>query len=38
MRRSRAEGWAYQLKGARWLSPIVLLLLWELGSRIGLIP
>jgi sulfonate transport system permease protein len=38
MRRSHAEGWAYQLKGARWLSPIVLLLLWELGSRIGLIP
>jgi sulfonate transport system permease protein len=26
------------LSGARWVSPIVLLLLWELGSRIGLIP
>lgn len=24
--------------GGRWLSPIVLLLLWELGSRTGLIP
>ncbi len=37
MQRSGA-GWAYQLKGARWLSPIMLLLLWELGSRAGLIP
>jgi len=26
------------LKGARWLSPLALLLLWELGSRSGLIP
>lgn len=24
--------------GGRWLSPVLLLLLWELGSRIGLIP
>jgi sulfonate transport system permease protein len=24
--------------GARWVSPVVLLLLWELGSRLGLIP
>ena len=38
MPRSRTGRWAYQLKGARWLSPIVLLLLWELGSRTGLIP
>ena len=27
-----------RLKRARWLSPLVLLLLWELGSRSGLIP
>ncbi len=24
--------------GGRWLSPVLLLLLWELGSRVGLIP
>lgn len=36
-----ASGWASGWGGAlrsRWLSPILLLLVWELGSRIGLIP
>ena len=28
----------HRLSGARWISPIALLLLWELGSRTGLIP
>ncbi len=27
-----------RLSGGRWLSPVILLLLWELGSRFGLIP
>lgn len=29
---------ALHLREARWLSPLVVLLLWELGSRVGLIP
>ncbi|MEJ5976243.1 ABC transporter permease [Novosphingobium sp. PS1R-30] len=29
---------AFDLGGSRWVSPIVFLLLWELGSRTGLIP
>ncbi len=28
----------HRLKRARWISPVVLLLLWEAGSRAGLIP
>lgn len=28
----------FQLSHARWLSPVLLLLLWELGSRTGVIP
>ncbi len=28
----------HNLPGARWISPIALLLVWELGSRTGLIP
>jgi sulfonate transport system permease protein len=32
-----ASGWGGALQ-SRWLSPILLLLVWELGSRIGLIP
>ena len=30
--------WRDRIAQARWLSPILLLLVWELGSRIGLIP
>ena len=29
---------AHTLRSARWLSPLLFLLLWELGSRCGLIP
>jgi len=35
--RKPRQSWS-RLPGSRWLSPIVLLLLWELGSRTGLIP
>jgi sulfonate transport system permease protein len=37
MQRSRTEG-GFRLSSARWLSPLLLLLLWEAGSRLGLIP
>ena len=33
----RSIGWSRVLR-SRWASPVLLLLLWELGSRIGLIP
>lgn len=33
-----APGLFNTLRNARWVSPIVLLLLWELGSRTGIIP
>ena len=36
--RRRNQGWLSHLVRAPWLSPIVLLILWELGSRTGLIP
>ena len=29
---------AFRLRDARWVSPLVILLLWEFGSRTGLIP
>src|SRR6202008_5058894 len=29
---------AFRWREARWLSPVALLLLWELGSRTGVIP
>lgn len=38
MDRSPAGRLAHHLKGARWLSPLLLLLLWEIGARTGLIP
>lgn len=38
MRTATARPWFSHLSEARWVSPIVLLLLWELGSRTGLIP
>ncbi|MBV9511803.1 MAG: ABC transporter permease [Caulobacteraceae bacterium] len=37
----QAKGWRLRrggLPGARWISPLVLLALWELGSRTGAIP
>lgn len=37
----KSEQWSLprlRLSEARWLSPLALLLLWELGSRVGLIP
>ena len=37
----KSDGLAWprlRLSGARWLSPVLLLLVWELGSRTGLIP
>ena len=38
-RKSNGIAWPrFGLGGARWLSPVLLLLLWELGSRTGLIP
>jgi sulfonate transport system permease protein len=38
-RNSSTPSWHWpDLSRARWLSPIILLLLWELGSRAGLIP
>jgi sulfonate transport system permease protein len=38
--RARGAGRRFSLAsfGGRWLSPVLLLLLWELGSRVGLIP
>jgi sulfonate transport system permease protein len=36
--RSAAAGFSLARWGGRWLSPLLLLLLWELGSRTGLIP
>jgi sulfonate transport system permease protein len=36
--RSAASGFSLARLGGRWLSPLLLLLLWELGSRTGLIP
>ncbi|WP_242126287.1 ABC transporter permease [Sphingobium sp. Sx8-8] len=36
--RTAAGGFSLLRLGGRWLSPVVLLLLWELGSRTGLIP
>ncbi len=36
--RRRNQGWVSHLVRAPWLSPFVLLILWELGSRTGLIP
>ena len=39
LRNSEARPWRWpRLSHARWLSPLVLLLLWEAGSRAGLIP
>ncbi|MCI4591893.1 ABC transporter permease [Sphingobium sp. BYY-5] len=35
---SSARGFSLSRFGGRWLSPLLLLLLWELGSRVGLIP
>ena len=36
---SEARPWRWpSLSRARWLSPVALLLLWELGARIGVIP
>jgi len=29
---------AFRLRGGRWVSPLLLLLLWELGSRLGVVP
>ena len=38
-RNSSTASWRWpDLSRARWLSPIILLLLWELGSRAGVIP
>ena len=38
MRAATSRPWHARLSEARWLSPIALLLLWELGARSGLIP
>jgi sulfonate transport system permease protein len=36
---SLSNKWAFPaLRGQRWISPVVLILLWEAGSRLGLIP
>ena len=36
---SEARPWRWpNLARARWLSPVALLLLWELGARVGVIP
>lgn len=35
---NRDRRWRLALSGQRWLSPLVLILLWELGSRTGFIP
>jgi sulfonate transport system permease protein len=37
MAREQSSGWGNVLR-SRWISPILLLLAWELGSRVGLIP
>ena len=34
----RGKGWIHNLVRSRWLSPFILLTVWELGSRTGLIP
>ncbi|HEX7875583.1 MAG TPA: ABC transporter permease [Sphingobium sp.] len=36
--RAISEGFSLAKLGGRWVSPVLLLLLWELGSRSGLIP
>jgi sulfonate transport system permease protein len=36
--RSEVSRWQARLVEARWISPVALLLLWELGSRTGFIP
>ncbi len=36
--KSKAKPQAFSLAGQRWISPIALVLLWEAGSRAGLIP
>ncbi|CAN5181097.1 ABC transporter permease [soil metagenome] len=39
LRNSQALAWRWpKLSNARWLSPTILLLLWEAGSRLGFIP
>ena len=38
MDRSPAGELAHRLKGSRWVSPVLLMLLWEIGARAGLIP
>jgi sulfonate transport system permease protein len=35
---SKAPPWLARISGQRWISPLVILLLWEAGSRGGLIP
>jgi len=35
---NRRSGFRITLKGQRWISPLVIVLLWELGSRLGVIP
>src|SRR6516225_5669173 len=36
---SLSNKWAFPaLRGQRWISPVVLILLWEAGARLGLIP
>ncbi len=37
-KRKNNQGWLSHLARAPWLSPLALLLVWELGSRTGLIP
>ena len=37
-KRGRGQGWTHHLVRSRWLSPFILLAVWELGSRTGLIP
>src|SRR5436190_629834 len=36
--RPASQVWHARLSEARWMSPIALLLLWELGARTGVIP
>jgi sulfonate transport system permease protein len=38
MRSATSRPWYARLSEVRWVSPILLLLLWELGSRTGVIP
>ena len=35
---SRTLAWRFRWRGAHWVSPLVFLLVWEAGSRLGLIP